>query len=356
MATGMSRIAFLAALGKVSVVEPMLINAYACMEEDIWRSGEGESPHGQPWHTSFHASEFPGDDPYACGRKAVYGLLGPPPAEPISPSLRAWFDIGKNLELDWIRRMAYYGVLLSADQTADDEHQTSFEDRSHWLTGSSDAIVLPPHWVKSHCIEVKTTKHEKVQAMLQGELPPASHEKYRRQLRAYIGLAYESAYSPTVLVCQESGLQMIPAIEGCRERNGHKCNPMILRVQPPDDGTLIYSSREEPLVTASFYETYDPDFMAAGRAKLALWQTAFVENRIPPHPRESEKAKWSVDPCQYCDLKRDVCKPDYTKKVATLTESHLAEYAKSIRPDYDFDARRAAVLARWMSQEEVAAA
>lgn len=352
----MSRLSFYNSLGHVSVVEPLLNNAYSAEEDEIWRTGSEDSPHGFPWHSSFHASEFPGADPYACGRKAVYGLLGPPPAEPITPHLRAWFDIGKNLELDWVRRLAYYGVLLSADQTAGDELQTGFADQAHWLTGSSDAIVLPPFWKKGHCVEIKTTNHEKVQLMLQGGEPPKKHEKYLRQHGAYIGLAYESNYSPTVLICETSGIMMIPEIGGCREKHNHggTCSPRIVKLLPPDDGTLIYSSREEPMTTVSFYQTYDPQFMDAGRARLAEWRDDFLAGRIPEHPREAEKAKWSVDPCSDCAFKKAVCKPDYQKKIKALDESHLKVFAPTIRPDYDFDARRAAVLARWIA-EEVAA-
>lgn len=353
----MSRLQFWSSLGKVSVVEPILVNSYAAEEDEIWRSGSEDSPHGHPWNTSFHASSFPGDDPMVCGRLQVYTMLAPPPAEPISPNLRAWFDLGKNLELDWVRRWAYYGVLLTADQTADDDVQTGFEDREHWLTGSSDAILLPPFWTRGHCVEVKTTKHEKVQAMLQGEPPPKSHEKYLRQLGAYIGLSHEANFAPIVMICDHSGLQLIPELGSCREKGkGHKgtCTPRIVQLTAPIDGTLIYSSREEPMVTASFFLNYDPEFMAAGRARLALWRDQFLRDEIPAHPREQEKAKWSVDPCQYCDLKKFVCKPDYTAKKTKLSESALKAFGNKIRPGYDMEAHRAAVLARWQIEEDAA--
>lgn len=352
---GMTRLQFWSALGRVSVVEPVLVNAYSAEEEEIWRSGSGESPHGFPWHTSFHASAFPGDDPLACGRAQVYSLFGPPEDSPITPHLRAWFDLGKNLELDWVRRFAFYGVLLSADQTAGDDLQTAFADREHWLTGSSDAIILPPHWTRGHCVEIKTTSHEKVMAMLQGEPPPKSHAKYQRQLATYIALAYEGGYSPIVVICAHSGIQIDSNIKRCRGDHEGACEPQILQVQPPIDGTLIYSSREEPMKTASFFQGYDPALMAAGRAKLAAWRDAFLNDEIPEHPHEGQKSKWSVSPCEYCPLKKFVCKPDYTKKIKKLSESHLADYVKTIRPGYDMEAARAAVMARWTQSQEVAA-
>lgn len=351
MIRSMTRLQLYAELGHVSVVEPLLNNAYAAEENEIWRSGSEDSPHGDAWHTSFHSSEFPGDDPYACGRKAVYTLAGPPPPEPITPHLRAWFDIGKNLELDWVRRFKYYGVLLSNDQTDGDELQTGFADQEHWLTGASDAIILPPFWKKGHCVEIKTTKHEKVLAMLQGEEPPKSHAKYLRQTGAYIGLSYESKFSPLVLVCRHSGIRVIPEIGRCRGEHDGICDPYLLQVQPPEDGTLIYSSREEPMTTVSFYVHYDAEFMSAGRAKLAQWRDDFLANRIPEHPRENEKAKWSVSPCDFCDFKKSICKPDYQKKIKALDESHIKTFAPTIRPDYDFDAMVAAVRARWIPEE-----
>lgn len=350
-ARGMTRLELWSALGKVSVVEPTLINAYAAEDEEIFRTGSEESPHGHPWHTSFHASAFPGSDELACGRAQVYSLMGAIEGEPISPHLRAWFDLGKNLELDWVRRFAYYGVLLSADQTAGDDVQTGFVDRAHWLTGSSDAIILPPYWTRGHCVEIKTTSHEKVMTMLQEGGTPKSHAKYQRQLAVYIALAYESGWAPTVVVCSKSGLQVIPEIQRCRGDHRDACNPQVIQLEPPRDGTLIYSSREEPMKTVSFYQSYDPEVMAYGRARLTEWKAAFIAGEIPAHPREQEKAKWSVDPCQYCNFKKHVCKPDYTKKITTLDKSHLEAFVKKIRPGYDAAAARAAVLARWQEQE-----
>jgi hypothetical protein len=351
----MSRLEFWGTLGKVSVVEPTLLNAYSSEEDEIWRTGSEESPHGHPWHTSFHASEFPDIEGTTCNRAAVYKLLGPPEEKPITAHLRAWFDLGKNLELDWVRRFAYYGVLLSADQTAGADVQTGFADRAHWLTGSSDAIILPPFWTRGHCTEIKTTSHEKVQAMLQGEPPPKSHGKYLRQTKAYIALAHEAPYTPTVMVCDKSGLMVIPAINRCREGHAGSCQPRIITLEPPVDGTLIYSSREEPMTTVSFYVTYDPELMAAGRARIALMQEAFLRDEIPAHPREQEKSKWSVAPCEYCSLKKFVCKPDYTKKITKLSDSHLASFGRKIRPGFDIEERRQAVITRWQPMEAEAA-
>lgn len=50
-----------------------------------------------------------------------------------------------------------------------------------------------------------------------------------------------------------------------------------------------------------------------------------------------------------------VCKPDYAKKITKLSESHIAAYIQTIRPGYDINAARAAVMARWSQSQEVAA-
>lgn len=301
---GLSRLALWAQLSGVSIVEPLLTTAYEREAQREWLDGSGESPHGAPWHSSFHASAFPGEDPLACGRLAVYGLMGLPDPEPIAPRLRAIFDVGKDLELHWVRRLGMDGLLLSADQTAGEEFQTGFADREHWLTGASDAIILPPFWRKGSCVEVKTTSHDKVTAMRNDPAStPYSHAKYVRQLKTYISLANEAPFTPTVTVCRESWAitrEVVDDVRWCPVHQNVGCETETFQVEAPDDGTLIYSSREEPLTTASYYFGLDEEHMVAGRAKLVEYRDAFLADVLPPHPRETERAKWSVPPCQYC--------------------------------------------------------
>lgn len=345
------------------VVPPMLMAAYELELHREWSKGD-RSPHGHAWHTSFHASEFPGQNKIACGRLAVYNLLDPPSEKPHPPFLQAWFDLGSNLEHDWVRRLNAAGVLLSADVTAGAAHQTGFRDDEHWFTGSSDAIVLVPERMQGHCVEVKTTSHEKVLKMLNSGEVPKQHGKYLRQLGAYIGLAHEAPFSPEVVLCQKS-MRLCSPIDGawvcpCRRlptdrpsdlTHDGECAPASYTVRPPDDGTLIYSSREEPLTVASFNVAYDPAFMSEGRAKLAAWKQAFLEGKIPEHPHEHAKAKWSVDPCQYCPLKAEVCKLDYSQKVTDLRRSNLIGFATRLRPGWNYNSVRSAVLQRWDEED-----
>jgi hypothetical protein len=271
------------------------------------------------------------------------------------------FELGSNLEHSWVTRLNAYGSLLSADVTGDDDFQTGFTDEEHWLTGACDAIVLPPKSHKAHVVEVKTTSHEKVCKMIEDGTVPKQHAKYIRQLKTYIGLAHELPFSPVVSVCKVSGLRttygscparMLPTDRPHASLHAGECEEEVITVIPPDDGTLIYSSREEPLKTASFVVRYSPEFMSAGRAKLAAWRDAFVAEEIPDHPLAHAKAKWSVDPCQWCALKKDICKPDYQQKITSLRDSNLIPWSAEQRPDYDYDEKRAAVLRRWHAEIE----
>jgi len=348
---GLSRAALWALLADAGpVVAPILMSAYELELEREWRE-EVQAPHGQPWFTSFHASSFPGDSDEVCGRRLVYGLLDPPAPGPRKPFLQAWFEHGSNLEHDWIKHFTSYGVLLTANVTADDDIQTGFEDEEHWLTGSCDAIILPRGWSKSHVVEVKTTSHEKVLAML-ADTPsfPRDHGKYLRQLKTYIGLAHELPFAPTVNICDESGA-IVPFGCDCPIHR-KQCAFTTTTLLPPDDGTLIYSSREESLTVASFRAQYDRIHMERGRERLAEWRDYFLRDEIPPHPCEGRAKKWTSTTCQYCPLKAAFCKADYTGNVTKLSESGISDYAQAIRPDWNLDEKRAAVLQRWNPTEE----
>lgn len=336
-------------LDGITPVEPVLLSAYEKEEEETWKK-EDNSPHSSPWHVSFHGSSFPGYEDSVCGRAQVYTLMNPASEEPIKPWLKAWFDLGSNLEHDWVRRLAAYGVLLSADVTGEDKYQTNFEDPEVMLTGSPDVIMLPPFWNKSHVAEVKTTSHEKVMRMLSDPNDtPYSHEKYMRQLGLYIGEAHDKPFSPTVIVCEKSGVLMKQQKNNdrCSHRHSGPCLPKILKIEPPDDGTLIYSSREEPLKTVSYYCQYDKKFMESGKEKLSEWKNYFDKDEIPPHVREKESAKWSEGECQFCTWKKPFCKQDYKNKTKKLSESALIDFTKTIRPQYDPIKARQAVLDRW---------
>ena len=56
----LTRAEFWSRLQLIRTVEPITDEAFRIVE-DAWKSQEDNSPHGDPWHVSFHASQFPGD-------------------------------------------------------------------------------------------------------------------------------------------------------------------------------------------------------------------------------------------------------------------------------------------------------
>lgn len=321
--------------GVIRIVNRITNRAYKENEERIWKEDLGNSPHGQPWHTSFHASSFPGDDQTACGRKAFYGLMNVPKPAPTSRFLRSVGDSGKAIEDELVSRWDNAGYLLS--NSADSEYQTGFTDEKHWLTGNCDAAVLPYRWRRPHIIEVKSKAHDKVLEMqrLQREADPA----HRLQCLTYIGFAHEFHPWKHVWVDEQSWRIVKPNTDGA----------FRLTLEPCIDGSIYYVSRDDPSVTHEFTFTYDSKFMAEGRDTLEEWREHFRLDLIPDRPRhkDSTLVGWSELPCKYCDFKKHVCKPDYQQKVALGKLSNAIEHTKSIRPSYDHEGTRKKVLGRW---------
>lgn len=127
-----------------------------------------QSPHGRPWHVSFHASAFPGNDKQACPRKAAYELMDIGREINTERWLNQTAEVGKAIELAQVRRLRDAGRLarsnipgLSTDPDARDENgnpmpQIGFIDKEHWLTGSVDiAMTVFSTERKPHIVEVK---------------------------------------------------------------------------------------------------------------------------------------------------------------------------------------------------------
>lgn len=264
---GISRLALYNELGGVSVVDPILLDAYEREAERDWRGEDGRTP------TSFYISSFPGTDPYACGRAAVYSLMGLPREKPMDIEAFRWMDAGKALEMDFIRRFAAEGKLLSGNEAAG-EAQTKLGDPHVWSSGAVDAIILPWGWKQGHCVEVKNTSAEKMAAMRASrDQTPWSHKKYVRQLKTYIGYAHENNWAPKVVVCEEAWSVTtdtgMMGLRWCPVHRSLECRTREIQLAPPDNGTLIYASRDpqrgNKLDTFSFYFDYDPEHLRAGR-------------------------------------------------------------------------------------------
>lgn len=326
--------------GVIRIVNRITNKSYKEREEKIWKEDLENSPHGQPWHTSFHASSFPGDDPTACGRKAFYGLMNVPKPDPISRFLRSVADSGKAIEDELVRRWAEAGYLLSAD--VESEFQTGFTDREYWLTGNTDAAVLPYRWTRPHIVEIKSKAHDKVLQMqrLQRGPDPA----HRNQCLTYIGFANEFHPWKSVWVDKDTWRIQKEYPRGPQEHNLIKIN-----LDRCIDGSIYYVSRDDPSVTHEFTFTYDPVFMQKGRDALEDWREMYKLDLIPDRPRhkDGKLVGWSEEPCKYCPYKKHVCKPDYQDKITLGQHSHAIEYTKDIWPNYLYSKTREAVLERW---------
>lgn len=300
-------------------VEPVVMRAFREVEDARLRSDQGNSPHGKPWHTSFHASQFPGDDPLACPRQSLYRMMNFPPVDPFSRRSRFLMEVGKAMEVTLVQAMYEAGILLSAPPDA--EHQTGFEYPEAWLTGSVDCIIQPFNWNKPLPIEIKSKDRATVEAMQAGRGPDDAHVS---QLKVQLAL---------VRIFQQ---EMWPGLD------------------PVTHGFIYYMSRgdkkgEQSLLTAEFRVDLDLDFFKIGVARLKEWAELFRRGVLPsdnPSKRHPMGWRWSYQPCQFCSYKK-TCKLDFEHGTDDLTQSIGVDRAEMIRPGYDSEIARAAVLGRW---------
>lgn len=350
---GLTRMEFWSRLGAIKIVDAMTDFAYEMTEKDIWLNDKGNSPHGEPWHTSFHASSFPGDDPYACGRAAQYTMMNLPSPEPTSRWLRMLGDSGKAIEHEVVSRWGQVGGLLSEDTMKSGELQTGFVDPDYWLTGNCDAITIPHGWNRGHVVEVKSKALKVVQEMRMGQRGP--DDKHVNQVKTYIGLAHETFHlrNPILKMCQDTWAVAlkIPQPDGSHNWacpfHGENASCLFdLEMQPVRDGTIYYLARDDPSITYEFFYGLDKRFIDIGRERLAEWRTAFRNGDLIPRPDDWMWSK-APYPCRYCPFKKHACKPDDKDHVSRLEDSHGIEYARSIRPNYDYDETHKAVIDRW---------
>ena len=75
---GLSRGEFLSRIGMLKEIDPLTTLAYRfseALEAEKPKQGAGGAA---PWHVSFHGSQFPGDNPRACPRRALYTMMDIP--------------------------------------------------------------------------------------------------------------------------------------------------------------------------------------------------------------------------------------------------------------------------------------
>jgi hypothetical protein len=239
--------------------------------------------------------------------------MGIPNSKPIDPYGRAIMDAGLDIEDRVVSRFHRAGLLLSSPTG---NEQTNFSLKDYWLTGHTDAIILPPGWNSPHPLEVKTKADDKVDEMRRGAR--SYDEPHYLQLMCYMLL---TRIFHTALGFDKLGLDL--------------CT----------DGTIFYCSRDSPLKTAEFTIQYDEECVNKGLEKLNEWKQAFLEEKLPERPKSWY---WTLDPCRYCELKKP-CKEDDKYNIHNLKLSHTIPFAKSVLSDYDYDKMRQEVLDRWNS-------
>lgn len=312
----LSRPEFFARTQAVRTLEPIIQRTYHAVELQRLRDDHGNSPHGTPWHTSFHASQFPGDNPKACGRQSLYRLMNFP-GDPFSRRSRVLMAQGKAIEEDLVQTFYEDGRLLSAPPKA--KHQTGFEHAEVWLTGSVDCVIRDHN--RPLPIEIKTKDRETVLEMQAGRGPDDGHIF---QLKVQLAL---------VCIYQ------------------HELWPEL---DPVTHGFVYYVSRgdkkgEREVITAEFRVDLDMRFFEIGTARLQEWKLNFEQDQLPigkADKRHPMGWKWSYPPCQWCDYKK-TCKLDFQEGVTQLSDSRGVDRARLVRPSYDPDATRERVLRRW---------
>ncbi len=308
----------------IRTLEPIVSDAFTASLRRAWREQDHDSPHGHPWHVSFHASQFPGDDPMSCARQSLYRMMDLPSDAPPTRWLMMTAESGKTIETGVVKAFDDANLLLSAPP--DSPVQTGFEMPEVMFTGSVDSVISMRR--RPTPIEIKT-KHESVIAKMKlGMLGP--DDGHVKQLKTEMGL---------VRAAQESG-DLWPDMPLC------------------DRGYIYYLARDTPFLvdgtvavvqTAEFMVEYDPKFFETGLEVLKRWKAYWVEEHLPsinPNKRHPNGWRWSYPPCNFCSFKK-ICKADHLAGIDSLEDSTGIEYAKSVRPDYKYEDARKRVKKRW---------
>lgn len=315
---GVTRQALYEGLGLLKIVDPLSEWAYTKVQEEAWQQDLDSSPHGHPWHTSFHGSQFPADDPLACGRKQVYTMMNIPNRAAFDRAGATVMSMGKAIEEEYVSTWHKAGVLLSAPPDA--PRQTGFKNPRYWLTGSTDAVILPLGWNRPHVVEIKSKDRDVIMAMKRME--KSYDDAHRNQVLTYIWLA-------------------------------NQVSPFFWPdYEPVSTGSIFYVARERPHLTHEFFFTLNQEAIDIGTAKLAEWKQAYLDGRLIDRPKEWQWTKGDCCFCEYKNMKlkdgtKVGCREDLRQEITTLADSTAIQFAQELRPGYDYEETRAAVLKRW---------
>lgn len=317
----LSRQEFFGRLQLLRVLDPIVDEAYKQVEQETWANQTDDSPHGHPWHVSFHGSQFPGDDAMACPRASLYRMMDFAPEKPFNRHSRAVMSAGKAIEMELVRVWEAAGILLSA--SAGDAVQTGYEDPETWLTASVDAILLPPRWNKPLPVEIKSKYKKDLDEMLVGMRGP--DEAHVKQLKVEIAF--------TRIIQQE----LAPGLDLA------------------DHGYIYYLSRDRPSVNAEYRVDYDERFWEAGLARLKEWKGYYLEDVLPSIDSSKKHPmgwRWTYLPCRWCDFGQ-ICRKDFKEGVTQLSASTGIEASQKIRAHYDPAKARQRVQDRWAKKSKI---
>lgn len=373
---GLSRGEFFARIGLLREIDPLTDLAFRFEEQRAAGDSDQGEAAAHKWHVSFHGSQFPGDDPKACGRASLYRMLDMPRSTGSylfsARKMRQIQEAGKDIEDRLVMRWYRAGFLLSTppfNAFGKKQMQDMYEDEDAWLTSTVDSVVLWPRSVMPVVSEVKTKYADaihKMKMLIQGP-----DEKHIRQLKTQIAMVRADMEDnpQTVMRCHNSdrmAIEMaVPPANGNSKWSVISVCPQHLtkdclyeqELVPPEYGFLYYVSRDNPVDTHEFYFEYDAKFFEAGLEKLEAWRQSFINDELPqtnfktaryPHPFGW---LWGDKPCKWCDY-GDVCRIDNKRaieegKPLKLSDSEAVLEAKAIRPDYSFDEVRESVFGRW---------
>lgn len=297
------------------VVDDLTDAAYDFVLERNYREDLGSSPHGEPWHTSFHASQFPIDKDFACPRKAVYRLANF--AEPERPSrwLVGLGEVGKGIEVALVDKWHQFGVLISPPPT--EPIQLGAVDEDAWLTCSFDSVLLPFGWNRPLPVEVKSKALEKVREMILGDRGPDEQHIAQIKVQLYFLSKMQSEWWPDL--------------------------------EPVTHGVIYYLARDDPKVTKEFTVPLDVKWVEDRIEILGDWKDNFLREEIAQTQEKKHPLgwKWSELPCKWCPFKKDICKPDWQEGITNLSESSGIKRTKEARAGYDYSATRRATIERW---------
>ena len=363
---GLTRAEFWSHIGLAKEIDPLVHASYkfgAIMRQ--LKSDQAED-RDDPWHLSFHGSQFPGDNPHACSRQSLYRMM-----DFQRPMMPRWLEqvaeSGKAIENSLVAKWYYAGYLVSPPSFLPDVAQEQYEDREHWLTCTVDSVVCWPRTTEPIVCEVKSKEAAVIRAMQR--LIRGPDKKHVWQIKTEIALAHEAG-KMRVQRCYNSGRfailidfevvdgKIVGGNEICPQHLHARClRPVTLSA--PTRGYLYYVSRDNPEDTFEFMYEYDPNWIRVGRQKLARWRKSFLDDKLPAtnlsekrwsHPFDWQWTKPEY-PCKYCDFGQ-VCREDHRLAVErqaqiALSESAGVEDAQDARESYTPIRARTAVMDFW---------